>query len=338
MQYKSIILVFFCLMAVVVQAQQPDRKQIRIVDTLTQLEKNNRNPVILRSEMDSMMQLRLDSLKLQQQSEPEQEKEKVEASVSPWMIAMLAALLFIIVLLYFLLRNQNRFRKTVVYLNRQVSQLEFAMLAEGSKNKEKDAKSNLQVEKKSVNILAELEKLQQENQRLTALVKEYSQAKEDYEGLKQHIVSVYKIKNYPGYDRAKTESALLKGFLDTERSVAVYAYDHFLKPVIAIVDANKNNPAKISKEDSEKVLQLLLSLSFLYTEYLYLRVNELSVGGKMVERIKGFSNGNGLDLSLLKELNTEHGSRALALRMALDKMNIRHLAYPVFDETNLNLS
>jgi hypothetical protein len=40
----------------------------------------------------------------------------------------------------------------------------------------------------------------------------------------------------------------------------------------------------------------------------------------------------------MKQLNMEHGSRALVLRMVLDAMKIQRLSYPVFDETNLNLS
>jgi hypothetical protein len=58
----------------------------------------------------------------------------------------------------------------------------------------------------------------------------------------------------------------------------------------------------------------------------------------MIARIQGLSNGNRLDTILMKQLNKEHGSRALVLRMILDKMNIQNLSYPVFDETNLNLS
>jgi hypothetical protein len=156
--------------------------------------------------------------------------------------------------------------------------------------------------------------------------------------VKQQITASYKIRNYPGYDKEKTEEELLQGLLNTEKSVALYAYEHFLKPVIAIADANKNNPARVSKEDREKLIELLISLSLLYTEYLYLRVNELSVGGNMIARIQGLSNGNRLDTILMKQLNKEHGSRALVLRMILDKMDIQKLSYPVFDETNLNLS
>ena len=32
----------------------------------------------------------------------------------------------------------------------------------------------------------------------------------------------------------------------------------------------------------------------------------------------------------------EHGSRALVLRMVLDKTQLHQLSYPVFDETDLN--
>ncbi|HRO72003.1 MAG TPA: hypothetical protein PK951_16545 [Chitinophagaceae bacterium] len=85
-------------------------------------------------------------------------------------------------------------------------------------------------------------------------------------------------------------------------------------------------------------MDLLISLGLLYIEYLYLRINELSVGGRIVERLGSLKNGNSLDPATLKELSTEHGSRALVIRMALDKTSIQKLSYPVFDETNLNLS
>ena len=62
----------------------------------------------------------------------------------------------------------------------------------------------------------------------------------------------------------------------------------------------------------------------------------MSIGGKMVERIQGLSNGNGLDAALLKKLNTEFGSRALVIKIALEKTGLHQLSYPVFDETNLN--
>ena len=110
----------------------------------------------------------------------------------------------------------------------------------------------------------------------------------------------------------------------------------FLKPIFSIVDANKNSPARISDTDRLKLLDLLISLSLLYIEYLYLRVNDLAIGGQMVDRIKGISKGAALDTSRMKKMNTEFGSRALVIKMVLEKAGIHQLAYPVFDETNLN--
>ena len=128
----------------------------------------------------------------------------------------------------------------------------------------------------------------------------------------------------------------MQSVLDTENIVANYAYEKFLKPILVITDTNKNSPARLNDTDREKLLDLLVSLSLLYIEYLYLRVNDLSIGGKMVERIKGFAGGNGIDNSLLKKLSSEFGSRALVIKMALNKVGIQRLTYPVFDETNLN--
>jgi hypothetical protein len=182
----------------------------------------------------------------------------------------------------------------------------------------------------------ELQKLSKENEKLNQAIKEYNGIQHQYDSLKHGLAKTYKIKNYPGYEKSKTETSIMQGVLETESSVANYAYEKFMKPLLAITDANKNNPAKISEEDSRKVLDLLLSLSFLYIEYLYLRVNDLSIGGKMVDRIQGFSKGNGFDPGLLKKLNTDYGSRALVLRMVLDKAGLPVLSYPVFDETNLN--
>src|SRR5262249_30099636 len=134
--------------------------------------------------------------------------------------------------------------------------------------------------------------------------------------------------------KEKTEHQIIEDILKTEKTVANHAFEKFMKPMMAIADTNKNNPARMSEDDSRKMLELLVSLSLYYIEYLYLRVNELSVGGNMVQRIG--SNGKGIDPALLKKLNTEHGSRALALRMALNRSGIEQLTYPVFDETDLN--
>ena len=92
----------------------------------------------------------------------------------------------------------------------------------------------------------------------------------------------------------------------------------------------------MSAEDKAKLVDLLLSLSLLYIEYLYLRVSELSVGGTIVERLNNLSTGQNLKEDRLRKLNRESGSRALVLRLALDQLAIQQLSYPVFEETNLN--
>jgi hypothetical protein len=84
------------------------------------------------------------------------------------------------------------------------------------------------------------------------------------------------------------------------------------------------------------MMDLLVSLSFLYIEYLYLRVNDLSVGGNIVQRINGFSKGTAPDPALLKKLNKESGSRALVMNIALQRSALNNLSYPVFDETNMS--
>ena len=134
----------------------------------------------------------------------------------------------------------------------------------------------------------ELQKLKKENESLNRVLKEYNGIQHEYDSLKTGFSKAYKIKNYPGYEKTKGDTSVLQGVLETESSVANYAYEKFLKPILAITDANKNSPAKINEEDRVKVLDLLISLSLLYIEYLYLRVNDLSIGGKMVERIQAF--------------------------------------------------
>jgi len=205
--------------------------------------------------------------------------------------------------------------------------------------KEKAARGKLTpqaLEKKMGEMSAELLKLTRENEGLNRVLKEYNGIQHDFDSIRHGMSRTYKIRNYPGYDKAKADGPVLQGVIETEAAVANYAYEKFLKPLLGLADANKNNPAKISEEDRAKLLDLLISLSLLYIEYLYLRVNDLSIGGKMVERIQGLREMNGLDPALLKKLNTEHGSRALVLKLILDKTGLFNLSYPVFDETNLN--
>ena len=341
MHYKLIISLFLCLVAGSLLAQQPEAKYIRIADTLTAQEKVNRNTVILKSELDSLIQLHNNSLPKTMPQEPVQKAESQLPEYLLWVA--IALLLGITVLLYVIFRNQKKFNQTISSLNRQIQHLEMAAISAnvnefgtGSKLKGKTSLQGL--EKKIQSLTAQLEKSTKDNKELEQTVKDYTNSKQDFEMVKQQMMEVYKVRNYPGFTKDKSETEIVKSLLDTERAVALYAYEHFLKPVLVIADANKNNPAKINPEEREQMLDLLISLALLYSEYLYLRINDLSVGGKIVERIGSLRNGNNIDPTLLKELNIEHGSRALVLRMVLDKTAIQHLSYPVFDETNLNLS
>lgn len=341
MRHKLITLLLFTLLVTCVSAQDTGIRVIRIVDTLSVQEKTNRNVVLLRSELDSL-------IKLNNHSEPgtipQEPGAKSESNLSEYLLwGSIALLLIIILLVWLLLRNQQKFNETTFLLSRQIKNLELATFSINSSDmntisKTKAKTSAAGLEKKIQTLTSQLEKMTRDNEELEALVKEYADSKLDFESVKQQMMEVYKIRNYPGFNKEKSETEIVKSLLETEKTIALYAYEHFLKPVLAIADANKNNPAKINPDEKQKMLDLLISLSLMYSEYLYLRINELSVGGKIVERIGSLKNGNNIDPALLKELNTEHGSRALVLRMVLDKTQVEHLSYPVFDETNLNLS
>jgi uncharacterized membrane protein len=321
MKNKLITLLLFTLLVACVSAQDTGTKTIRIVDTLSVQEKTNRSVVLLRSELDSLVKLNNHS---EPRTIPQEPAIKSESNLSEYLLwGSIGLLLVVILLIWLLLRNQQKFNETTFLLSRQIKNLELATFSINSSDmntisKTKAKTSAAGLEKKIQNLSSQLEKLTRDNEELEALV--------------------YKIRNYPGFNKEKSETEIVKSLLETERTIALYAYEHFLKPVLAIADANKNNPAKINPEEKQKMLDLLISLSLMYSEYLYLRINELSVGGKIVERIGSLKNGNNIDPALLKELNTEHGSRALVLRMVLDKTQVEHLSYPVFDETNLNLS
>lgn len=310
--------------------------KIRIVDSLSQQDKSARNVVLLKSELDSIIAVYLPV----QTTVPD---EKAETGIGfsdvlTWL--SISALVAIVVLLYLLWAQQKKSTRSLIRLYKQVQHLDSQVSAQSSlatasqQNKKKagPAPKDLSAAKE------ELERLQEEIQRLETMILEYQQVKQDYEGLKQQMLETYKVRHYPGYSKDRSETEILQSLVRTEKSVAQYAFDHFLKPVIQITDANKNHPAKMSEEDQQQVVDCLVSMGLLYSEYLYLRISELSVGGKMVERIGSLRKGNAVDSQSLKELNTDHGSRALALRMALNKMGVGRLSYPVFEETNLNLS
>ncbi|MBL7743959.1 MAG: hypothetical protein JNN00_10840 [Chitinophagaceae bacterium] len=322
MKYKIIFLSFslFLLTGVNAQQQQPEKTRIRIVDTLTRQERANRNPVILKAELDSMIQAYNASLP---QIPPQQPVKEILTEIPEWVtVTGIAALLVTATLLYLLFGYHKRLTKTIADLKRLIQNFDFYTAS--AREPEKNSKGKNMLEKKIAELTAELEKEKEANKTIM----------QEYGMVKQSIAEVYKVRNYPFFDKEKSEGQIVTDLLRTEKMIAGHAYEKFVKPTIRITDTNKNNPARISLEDSEKLLELLISLSLYHIEYLYLRVPELAVGGNMVQRIG--SNGKGIDPALLKKLSMEHGSRALALRMALNKAGINRLSYPVFDETDLN--
>jgi len=342
MRNKFTIILFILFTAAGLHAQIGDHP-LRIADSLTAQEKSNRHDVLLRSELDSLIK----QYNLAQQ--PFVIKDVPKETKNDNLIYMLpvlgVVLLLSVWLLYLFYVHQKKFNKAIAALKLQsqysaslFNSTDMSKIKLGEKSQSANGKKMTPqtLERKINDLNAEMTKLTKENESLTRVIKEYNGIQHEFDSLKHGISKAYKVKNYPGYDKEKTDISALQAVLDTENAVANYAYEKFLKPILVITDENKNNPAKINDEDSQKLLELLISLSLLYIEYLYLRVNDLAIGGKMVERIESLSKGKDPDTSLLKKLNMEHGSRALVLRMILDKTTKQRLSYPVFDETNLN--
>ncbi len=310
---KNLLVVFLLAGTLCLQAQNPGKHQLRIVDTLTPLERNTRNPVLLQSEVDSIIHAYLAQ---QPPAEPvvmPQPIVKKEIPAGVWIVAG-ATLALVVTVLLVVFRKQNK-------TSRQLRDLvaEVRSQANGKTAGRENTAGGIAAagSKANVNVQARLDA---------------------FEALKQEMMATYKIRNYPGYDRTRSEEELLVDLVKTERSFAEYAYNHFLKPVFVITDANKNHPARMRKEEALEAANLLLSLALFYSEYLFLRSGELAIGGKMVARMQGVRANVPLDEELLKKLNREHGSRALVMRMILDKLGVSELSYPVFDETNLNQS
>jgi hypothetical protein len=310
---------------------QPGRKPLRITDSLPPKEAAEPYRIILRSELDSLLRLHTP---IQAESKDAALIPVSKNTSTRYLFPAIILLLSIVSVTLFLVYRQRRELKK---LTAQVGTGNEA--SPGLNGKQKINKRNASVhslEEKIGSLHAELHKLSKENEGMSRVITEYNGIQSEYDSLKQGMQGAYKIRNYPGIDRAKNEKNAMRSVLDTEKALAVFAYEKFLKPLLAITDANKNNPAKMSMVDREKILDLLFSLSFLYIEYLYLRVTDLSVGGSIVERLKAFTQGKTPDPLLLKQLNTASGSRALVMRLALNKAQIDRLSYPVFDETNLN--
>ena len=344
MKHKLFFLLLFSMLTASLFAQtQP--KPIRVVDTLTKLEKKNRNPILLRSEVDSIINAYLASLP---KTEPKKEESVVKKeevipaqqknSLSYWTIAAFIVLVLLAGLLVWLFyKQQNKFGKLSGELQKNIKLLEFnAKYPMNGEANLYDKKLISDMQSKTKDLTTRIDKLKTENDSLNAVVKEYKRTQGELETLVKTIGKTFKVKKYPGTAEGKTELESLVGLFETEKDFTNHAYENYLKPIIAITDANKNNPTSISKEQEDKMLELLVSLSLLYIEYLYLRVNDLSVGGNMVQRINDIKKGLKPDPALLKKLNTQNGSRALVLHLALDRINLHNLSYPVFEETNLN--
>ena len=338
LRYQIYITVWLLFISTALSAQQFVTKSIRIADTLTVQEKSQRNPIILKSELDSLIKQYHSALPKLEIKEPVQ-----EASVdlnSYLLLRLLAIVLLLVTIIFLLFWHQKKINRVISGYNEKINE-PFPMNGKGHKMMDREKKGHTSkevMEEKIGELDAEMNKLTKENDGLARVIKEYNGIQLEFESLKQGMLKTYKVKNYPGYDKTKNDTQVMQEVLQTENSLAVYAYEKYVKPLLAIVDSNKNNPAKINKSDQEKLMDMLVSLSLLYIEYLYLRVNELSIGGKMVERIHGLNQGNDPDLSLLKKLDTEFGSRALVIKIALEKAALYRLSYPVFDETNLNIN
>lgn len=329
---RTILILSFILLLLSARSysQQIETHHLKVVDTLTAAEKVNRHTVILQSELDSLVKAYNESKEQWQlpvQKPVSESKVSFENLLLTGVVSIIALLLLMAYWFYRYKQKVNLIMAQSGFKREEIKEAERS-------SKLKVAEQSL--ESKIINLNSELHILVKENEGLTNVIKEYNGIQHEYDSLKHGILKAYKVKNYPGYDKAKKEQEAIQVVLDTEANVANYAYEKFLKPILSITDKNKNSPVKISETEQQRILDLLVSLSLLYIEYLYLRVNELAIGGKMVQRIQGFSKGNNPDASLLKNLNTTSGNRALVMRIVLDKAGIHQLVYPVFDETNLN--
>src|SRR5688572_6683288 len=111
MKYKLICWMFFSLLALSLDAQD---KGIRIADTLTAQEKNNRSTVLLKSELDSLIRLYNTS---QSRIVPQEPVIRTENNVSEYMLWVIIALITGVAFLIFLLyRHQQKFNETIFLL------------------------------------------------------------------------------------------------------------------------------------------------------------------------------------------------------------------------------
>lgn len=300
-------------------------KPLRIADSLTPKEMTERNPVLLRSELDSLVKLYAAPVI------PEERKaDKPSEGPAPYnlLLAGTGLLLLISLLTLFLIGRQQQAGRLQRLLGGKDT-------GEGGRN---EKQTTLRPEEMVGQEQPEPGILSKEKESLQKQAGEFSDLQRNYAALIASLEHTFKLRHYKGYKPGISGAVSYSSVLDTEKAIADQSFEKFLKPLLAIADSNKNHPARLSKADQEKMIELLISLSFLYIEYLYLRVGDLVIGGTIVERLAAFAAGTRYPEVKLKALNTESGSRALVLRLALDKASVGKLSYPVFDETNLNKS
>lgn len=315
------------------------KRGISVVDTLNAEQRQSHNRAILKSELDSIINLNAKPL-------PVDTNSKVQADSRDTIMIVLLSLASLIILLLVILgiRDRNKNLSVIAALAKHQKLLEEQMKlfntnkAETKKEAEKSGPKLKvsELEAKIQTLTKEVGRLSQENAQLADIKEEQELLQEIHEELKQHIQKTFKIRHYPRNGEELKDDELLFDSLETERLFSSNVFEKYLKPVNAILDANKKDPANTPETERTKLIELLVSLALLYIEYLYLRVSELSIGGKISERINTIKRAGSINESLLKPLDVEHGSKALVLYLALKEKNIGHLSYPVFDETNLN--
>lgn len=327
---------------------QTDSSRIRIADTLTAEQKKSHNRVLLRTELDSLVKAGTIPVQPQQQQSPPETVTETSREVWLWPVltGMGLVLLLLVWSMYRIHRHANRIARAL-----EQQQLHFDKLtgqqsgiAAGSKEPARQEPVKVSTQKQKPAALESriqeqartIEKLTARNEQLAEEVKNMAGFRTMYQEVVEGITRTFKVKNYPHNGDKKTEHALLMEWLETERAFTTNVYGKYVKPVHAILEANKKDPAHTPADERNRLAELLVSISLLYMEYLYLRVAELSIGGKIVDRINLIRKAAAINTTSLKQLDVEHGSKALVMHLALRDKNIGPLSYPVLDETNLN--
>jgi hypothetical protein len=327
---------------------QTDSTRIRIADTLSAEQKKSHNRVLLRSELDSLLKLYSKPVEPQQQIEPTNTVTETPINTATWPV-LIGLGITLLLLVYGIYRTSKHTQRITNTLERQKLHIEQLLLQQQNSPagaaapvKPEPVKGGTQksklasLETKILEQTRALEKLTAENEQLMDDVKDMAGFKTMYQEVVEGITKTFKVKHYSPNGEGKSEHELLMQWLDTERAFTTNVYEKYVKPVHTILDANKKDPAHTPADEKNRLAELLVSVSLLYMEYLYLRVAELSIGGKIVDRINLIKKASAINASTLKQLDVEHGSKALVLHLALREKNIGPLSYPVLDETNLN--